>query len=582
MLFGMMLALVVAAFVSERILYLMTAVLTFISVASSIIYVTSCAFGWRSMRRDSKKDWDASLQRYEEETCEALDYMHIVILPNYKEEEQMLLHTLKNIARSVLAKDRIRVVLAMEAREGQKGIDKAKRLIEQTKHLFKDVIASYHPEGVPAEVPGKSSNSQWAYRQALRHYASDLSKLDASRVFLTIGDADTLWHPQFFSAMTYQALMLPVHERVWTIFQPPVLLLRNLFSVPRTTRVTGYGTIIFEVGGLMNQWSASHLCYSAYSLTLALASHPLVGGWDTDVIAEDHHMFCKCFFASIWEAVETPSEELAVAGVPAHSKVVLKPVFLPAISYLVESDKGWAASAYARFQQARRHSQGVAELSYVMLQYIQLLLRVGVFKLPVRTHFKILSIARKMATVHIINMLQALGVMGTSVVLGIKAVGWVSAGGVSALLGTVVSQGPAAAVGVHSFGGVVLWSLVAVFGPLPPVGMLLSIVTYAIIQDLLEGRFTETPWRSEKRGATGLAAPDAQGSAPEGKHGFGSARLSWWRKLKLFTMIQYDLLTMAETTLVVYGLVPVVLAAWSLMRNGTKFEYIVAAKPGGE
>jgi len=337
-----------------------------------------CTVGAWKMRNACTEDWHAKLLDLQQESPYESDAAHIVLLPNYKEDEAMLKVTLENIGRSPMAREHIWVVLGMEAREPECQ-KKADRLISATKHLFAGIVASAHPKGLPGEVAGKSSNTQWAFREAMRTFAPMLARRDPSKVFLTVGDADTLWHPQFWSALAYQGLTMSDQERAWTVWQPPVLLLRNLWSVPGCTRVSGYATFMFELAGLANQKFGSHLAYSAYSTTLALLSHPNVGGWDTDVIAEDHHMFCKCFFASIWESVARSSLETFEEPVTIGSKVQLQPVYLPAISYLVESSEGWWASNVARFQQARRHSQGVAEISYVLLQYFQLIAQVGFF-----------------------------------------------------------------------------------------------------------------------------------------------------------------------------------------------------------
>merc|ERR1712190_480259 len=87
--------------------------------------------------------------------------------------------------------------------------------------------------------------------------------------------------------------------------------MRNIKSVPAMTRVTAHGTVIFELSALANQYVFPAFAYSAYSLSLALASHPEVDGWDVDVIAEDHHMYCKCFFASIWELAHASKQSRA-------------------------------------------------------------------------------------------------------------------------------------------------------------------------------------------------------------------------------------------------------------------------------
>ncbi|OLP91720.1 hypothetical protein AK812_SmicGene26543 [Symbiodinium microadriaticum] len=324
---------------------------------------------------------------------------HIVLLPNYLENEQMLKETLDNLARSPLAQSCVHVVLAMEAREGQEGQEKAARIVEEKKHLFADIFATFHPKGLPGETAGKSSNTQFAFRQALRKYGAALCQTDLSKIFLTVADADTLLHPQYLSALTYQGLVMEKEERSWTMFQPPVLLSRNLFSVPSLTRSTSHATLVFELAGLSSQHVFPAFAFSTYSMTLALASHPEVDGWDVDVIAEDHHMFCKCYFAALWELLNAKKASSEVRITP---RVKVQPIFLPAVSFLVEAD-GYIASLRARFQQARRHMQGIVELGYVLLQWIRLSTSIGVAQIPKRTHLSIALIAIKMYIMHIVS-----------------------------------------------------------------------------------------------------------------------------------------------------------------------------------
>merc|ERR1719487_1003498 len=118
----------------------------------------------------------------------------------------MMLETLQNIARSPLARETIHVVLGMEEREGEQGELKAERLVEWTSGLFADIFATYHPAGRAGELAGKSSNTQWAYRSALRRHAGKICKHDPNNVIISIGDADTLWNPQYFDALAYKCL----------------------------------------------------------------------------------------------------------------------------------------------------------------------------------------------------------------------------------------------------------------------------------------------------------------------------------------------------------------------------------------
>ena len=78
--------------------------------------------------------------------------------------------TLENLGRSPSAEKHMRIVLAMEAREGPNAQDKTERVRSATGHLFEDVMATYHQPGIAGEACGKSSNIQWAFRQLWKKY----------------------------------------------------------------------------------------------------------------------------------------------------------------------------------------------------------------------------------------------------------------------------------------------------------------------------------------------------------------------------------------------------------------------------
>lgn len=85
---------------------------------------------------------------------------------------------------------------------------------------------------------------------------------------------------------------------------------------------------------------------STYSLSMVLAER--VGYWDTDAdaVGEDMHMMLKCFFKT---------DGLARCC----------PIFVPINLTNVQSD-GYFSSMNARFVQAKRHYNGVADLAYTL------------------------------------------------------------------------------------------------------------------------------------------------------------------------------------------------------------------------
>merc|ERR1712226_86387 len=101
----------------------------------------------------------------------------------------------------------------MEDREGKVARTKAENLVNATRHHFADIFPTFHPANLPGDIAGKSSNCQWAYRQAVQKLAPQIKKYDTSQIFITCFDADTLFHPQYFSALSYQALNTPRYQR---------------------------------------------------------------------------------------------------------------------------------------------------------------------------------------------------------------------------------------------------------------------------------------------------------------------------------------------------------------------------------
>jgi hypothetical protein len=91
---------------------------------------------------------------------------------------------------------------------------------------------------------------------------------DISKVFLTVADADSLHHQDYFTSLALQGLKMSEQERSWTVWEPPILLSRNFEKVPGPVRISSCATLLFELAGLVSAGIQDHCCFSAYSLTL--------------------------------------------------------------------------------------------------------------------------------------------------------------------------------------------------------------------------------------------------------------------------------------------------------------------------
>jgi hypothetical protein len=232
---------------------------------------------------------------------------------------------------------------------------------------------------------------------------------------------------------------------------------------------------------------------------------------------------------------------------------------------MVESSNGWVDSCHARFQQARRHSQGIAELSYTLFQYITLLKTFGFKGLTNKAHYMVLCILLKMSTVHLTNTLHAFAVILVSNFAPMHLLGMISRGELwnwlTVDIPMVLSQG--------IYGdGLMYWTGATMIGSFLPLSLMMSYTSYQVVKDCLEGRLVPS---LEKR------KPDAEGTVPTQQP---KTLPLLWRGL-LAALVVLDYAVLGEMTVFVFGFIPEVLASYSLARSN-KFEYIVAAKPNSE
>ena len=194
--------------------------------------------GYRAMKATARIDWR---QKYDAETLpygplaadngreRAPDFIawddvhHLVIIPTYKESVEKLRATLGKLAESEVAREKLLVVIAME----EPDTDAPRRfeiLQREFGHSFLAMIGTTHPGDIAGEVRGKSSNEAWAAKKAKRLFCDEMG-FDLDHMTVTSCDADTLFHPRYFSALTYYFATNP--KRYRTFWQGPDLLLQQ-------------------------------------------------------------------------------------------------------------------------------------------------------------------------------------------------------------------------------------------------------------------------------------------------------------------------------------------------------------------
>ncbi|HZP57619.1 MAG TPA: glycosyltransferase family 2 protein [Dehalococcoidia bacterium] len=302
--------------------------------------------GYRAMKAAARIDWR---KHYDAERITRTDVLawddvrHMVIIPTYKESLDKLRATVGKLAESEVAREKLLVVIAMEeADSGAPGRFEA--LQREFSHRFLALIGTTHPKDIAGEVRGKSSNEAWAARWAKRLFCDEMG-LSLDHLTVTSCDADTLFHPRYFGALTYYFATNP--RRYRTFWQGPIFYYNNVWDVPAPLRIQNSLGGINHLAKLVRKYTVL-FPQSTYSLSLRMCHE--VGYWDVDVVPEDWHMFLKCFFE--------------LKGEPD-----VQPILLPV------GNDGVRAHSYMRtfwehYQQARRHAWGCSDIPYAVRQFI--------------------------------------------------------------------------------------------------------------------------------------------------------------------------------------------------------------------
>lgn len=307
-------------------------------IIASLAYL----YGLRRIGQDVRTDWYARyLVDCTDQSLVWEQVRHIVIIPNYAESLHTLNASLANLARVEFAAEQMVVVLAMEAREPG-ALRKAKHLQKQFAGCFAQIYITLHPDHLPGEIRCKSANQAWAARWVKRELV-ERQGWDLSHIVVTTMDADTIWHPAYFDALTYFYAVDP--SRYYRIWQAPLRYHSNVYRISPLMRVTNAYATAFELAYL----AAPHwltLPMSSYSLSLKLLEH--CGYWDSDVIADEWHTYIKIYFAT-------------------QGRLRITPIFLPFLATAVSGNTLWD-SIKNRYRQSLRHAWGTKEISYTVLQ----------------------------------------------------------------------------------------------------------------------------------------------------------------------------------------------------------------------
>src|SRR6056297_2245788 len=124
----------------------------------SIHQITS----FKKMEKNKKENWIKKVKKIK--NWEKVH--HLIILPTYKESEEIITSSCQAIYETKYPKEKITIILTTEKRAGEKYLKIAQKIKNKFKNKFFKFVTTTHPDDIEGEVIGKGSNIAWGLKKA--------------------------------------------------------------------------------------------------------------------------------------------------------------------------------------------------------------------------------------------------------------------------------------------------------------------------------------------------------------------------------------------------------------------------------
>lgn len=292
--------------------------------------------------REMKVDWIGLLQKLPPENGWQKIY-HIVLVPTYKEDIEIIRSSIKSVFDSDYPKNRIIYILGFEERDKERAEEYSKILQTENQGKFVDFITTMHPDNLPGEIKGKGPNITYAMETAL----PIINKLGLSHgnVLVTNMDTDNIMDRKYLSCLTYKYLTTP--DPMHKSFQPLPMYFNNIWDVPMPMRLIAMGSSFWQMMVASRPSRLRNFSAHTQSLEALIATD----FWSKTTIVEDGHQFWRSYF------VFHGNHEVVPVFVPIYQDAILGVTIFATIK--------------EQYLQKKRWSWGVSDIPYVFYHAIK-------------------------------------------------------------------------------------------------------------------------------------------------------------------------------------------------------------------
>ncbi len=240
---------------------------------------------WKRLRKNMAIDWEKLISHLK------YDHIyHVVLLPFYKESEEVIEKTVRTISETKYDTRKIIVVLASEERAGEAHYLDAVKVKERYESKFHTILITKHPANTPGEMPGKGSNIAYAAKQ-VKEIILDKQNMPLEDVLVSAFDIDTVPYSAYFQCLTWYFLTTENPHRA--SYQPVPFYHNNIWHAPAFSRVAAYSSTFWQ---MIQQERPERLAtFSSHSMSFkALVD---IGYWQKNMVSEDSRIFWNAYVA---------------------------------------------------------------------------------------------------------------------------------------------------------------------------------------------------------------------------------------------------------------------------------------------
>ncbi len=305
---------------------------------------------YNRVRSNIKIDWMEQLEKlptekYTTSVKSWQDLYHLIFLPMYKEDIEVVKASLEGILKNNYPKNKMIIVLALEERAGT---EFNRRIAEEIMRMYSPQFLRFyittHPASLPGETAGKGSNIAWSGKWVKREVVDQL-RIPYDRIIVSAFDIDTIAFKEYFSRLTY--VYLTTEDPQHASYQPIPFYTNNIWEAPAFARVVSFAATFWHT--IKQERFDSATTFSSHSMSWqALVD---IDFWQVNMVSEDSRIFWQCFLRY-------------------DGNYRIQPMYYPVSMDAAVAHTFWQTMVNV-YKQQRRWGYGAENIPYFMLGFIK-------------------------------------------------------------------------------------------------------------------------------------------------------------------------------------------------------------------